>query len=633
MAINPTQITVENLFGTKKYYVDFYQRDYKWNDNSKSQSYKPIRSLLDDIFYRFDLNYKNTSDINEESISKYDWYYLNSFMTNTVGGNTYIVDGQQRLTTLTVLTICLLKIGEKLGVDPGKQRYLEKKICDYDANGKIVFWMGFDDRVKALKTIYESKFGQEIEISSLTNVSEKNIIDAYKTILSYLGEKLDNLHIFNAFRFYLYQRVYLISIDVDESKDVAMAFEVINDRGIPLRAYEILKGKILGVIDKTEVSSYVQKWEDAVNQIANSFGDDEVDEFFSTFFQSRYAETLLQYREFQKDRYHKTIYLEEYNTKIGLKYDRLSSEKSIQKIKHFVDQDLPFYSNLYLQLLRDSQESKSENNYAWFNKINEQDSQFYLLLSAIKLNDSELKEKYLLITREFDKLYTVSNLMGSYQSNVFANDIVELGKSIRDKSCEEIKNEFSSTLKKIISKAHNRSDISEEFKYELFSSVGYSNLGQRFLRYFFARIDHFIADECSLSTDSYITLISKIRGKDACHVEHILAHDSENQNKNLFRDEEEFNVQRNRLGGLLLLKGRDNQSSGNELYEEKLKTYSGNGTLFAQTLRNDFDHSNTGFRDFCKKYDLKFKTYEKYGGNAIEERQRLLFEMVKLIWK
>ena len=54
MAINPTQVTVGDLFGSKKYFVDFYQREYKWNDNIKNQSYKPIKALLDDIFYRFD---------------------------------------------------------------------------------------------------------------------------------------------------------------------------------------------------------------------------------------------------------------------------------------------------------------------------------------------------------------------------------------------------------------------------------------------------------------------------------------------------------------------------------------------------------------------------------------------------
>ena len=83
---------------------------------------------------------------------------------------------------------------------------------------------------------------------------------------------------------------------------------------------------------------------------------------------------------------------------------------------------------------------------------------------------------------------------------------------------------------------------------------------------------------------------------------------------------------------MLLLKGKDNQSSGNELYNDKLKTYVGNGTLFAQTLLKDFAHHNKGFSNFCAKYALDFKTYAKYDGTSIEERQKLLFDLVKLIW-
>jgi hypothetical protein len=52
----------------------------------------------------------------------------------------------------------------------------------------------------------------------------------------------------------------------------------------------------------------------------------------------------------------------------------------------------------------------------------------------------------------------------------------------------------------------------------------------------------------------------------------------------LFKNENEFNIERNRLGGLLLLKSSDNRSSNDELYIEKLKTYSGSNTIFARTF-------------------------------------------------
>ena len=52
------------------------------------------------------------------------------------------------------------------------------------------------------------------------------------------------------------------------------------------------------------------------------------------------------------------------------------------------------------------------------------------------------------------------------------------------------------------------------------------------------------------------------------HIEHILAENEENYE--LFgNDEERFKSERNRLGGLLLLKGKDNISSNNETYGKK----------------------------------------------------------------
>lgn len=629
MAITPQQVTVENLFGSKKYYVDFYQREYKWND--EQQSYKPIKSLLDDIFYRFDLNYKPNTDIIEETIVKYDWYYLNSYMTNTVGGRTYIVDGQQRLTTLTILTICLLKIGQKLNVGKGKLNYLEKKICDYDATGNIVFWMGFADRENALKTIYDLNYDEYHNVTKTDSVTEKNIYEAYKTIYDYLDKRLKSESIFDAFRLYLFKRIVLISIDVDESKDVAMAFEVINDRGIPLKAYEILKGKMLGVIAKSDVKKYVDIWEQSVNRIADAYGDDKVDAFFSIYFQSKFSDTNQQFRDLYQDKYHKTIYLDDYNTKIGFKNSSTVSVSCVDKVKYFVSTVLPFYSKLYVRILADCTDVNS-NLYTWLNNINEQDYQFYLVFSAIDVNDALEDEKYTLVVKEFEKMYALLNLHGSYKSNDFAAAIIELGRNIRNKSVTEIINTFENALLKMMNKAQNRTDITECFKYELFANTEYRMLGKRFLRYFFARIDHFIADGSQLNTGSYYSLISQAKGKDVFHIEHILANDDNKVNLSLFNDEEEFITQRNRLGGLLLLKGQDNQSSGNELYPEKLKTYVGNGTLFAQTLLPDFQHSNIGFKGFCQKNSLQFHTYQEYDTSSIEERQKLLFEMVKLIW-
>ncbi len=105
MGLKPCDKKISQIFNNIQYDVDFYQREYKWSDDLE---HKPVSSLLKDIYYRFDLEkYNSNQEINQESTDKLEWYYLNTFMTNLIKGKKYIVDGQQRLTTLTLVSIAL----------------------------------------------------------------------------------------------------------------------------------------------------------------------------------------------------------------------------------------------------------------------------------------------------------------------------------------------------------------------------------------------------------------------------------------------------------------------------------------------------------------------------------------------
>ena len=86
----------------KSYYIDFYQREYVWGEET-------VKILLKDITYHFSLSYKENEDITRENINKYNWYYLNVCLINKdkETGKEYIVDGQQRLTSLSLILIKL----------------------------------------------------------------------------------------------------------------------------------------------------------------------------------------------------------------------------------------------------------------------------------------------------------------------------------------------------------------------------------------------------------------------------------------------------------------------------------------------------------------------------------------------
>ena len=110
MDVQPQNQNIDKLFSNTTFYIDFYQRQYKWND-------EPVKRLLDDIFYKFNEEYKKFRELSlplDQTASKYSWYYLNTYVTNNVDGKLYIVDGQQRLTTLTLLLITLRELAKDL---------------------------------------------------------------------------------------------------------------------------------------------------------------------------------------------------------------------------------------------------------------------------------------------------------------------------------------------------------------------------------------------------------------------------------------------------------------------------------------------------------------------------------------
>jgi hypothetical protein len=84
-------------------------------------------------------------------------------------------------------------------------------------------------------------------------------------------------------------------------------------------------------------------------------------------------------------------------------------------------------------------------------------------------------------------------------------------------------------------------------------------------------------------------------------------------------DEERFEAERNRLGGVLLLKGKDNISSNNERYAKKLKSYT--KTLhWNESLRDDSYKSKKNFKAFIARSELKFAALDTFGPDELESR-------------
>lgn len=614
MDVTPDKQNINTVFSNTTYYIDFYQRQYKWSN-------EPVFRLLDDVFYKFSIEYEklSTSDIPlHQLIEEYGWYYLNTYVTNPVGGKLYIVDGQQRLTTITLILIKLMHLGNHHNsplVD-----WISQKIVGFNGYEKE-FWMKHEQHLSTMKALYE---GQDLTgIDTSSGVTAVNMVSNYSAISQFLDERLQDKHKYESFVFYFLKRLVLINLNVEQT-DVPMVFEVINDRGVKLKPYEILKGKLLGQVDKKELDHFQlnELWDTSIGEINREYKD-EVDEFFMYLLRAKFANTIGDSRKYDKNNYHRTIFEKEVNAKWKLDHNP-------KAVKDFLLNDFKYFTALYNKVLNYYSNEHEPYIHVYYNRLTEMDSQFLLMLSVCKLNDSKEDEKIQKISYEVDRFYSLLQLQKGYDSNDYNEAIYKISQSIREQdNFTYIRKVFDEQLISMLSE--NRGlDIKKPISYQLFKDTGYE-LNKRFKRYFFARIEKFISKETNMQMrHSLYDLVSNTGSVNGFHIEHILSVNADNLAK-FNNDNDRFERERNRLGGLLLLKGKDNISSSNEKYSDKLKTYA-NTLYWNETLREDTYKTKIDFKKMINNLHLDFEPMDDFGPDELEKRHKLLYEIIKIIW-
>jgi uncharacterized protein with ParB-like and HNH nuclease domain len=615
MDVSPDKQSINTVFSNTTYYIDFYQRQYKWSAD-------PVNRLLEDIFYKFNTEYEKYKD-NEITINQlidhYSWYYLNTYVTNKVDGKIYIVDGQQRLTTITLILMKLMHQAKDF--QSALTDWISQKIVGFTGYEKE-FWMKHEQHLKTMQELYEGKAIEDVDQTS--GITAENMVGNYKVISDFLNRELGDMHKFESFTFYFLRRLVLINLNVEQT-DVPMVFEVINDRGVKLKPHEILKGKLLGQINKMELDHLNLNgfWEAQVNSI-NDFYDDEIDEFLVYLLRAKFAASVGDGRKFDKKNYHRTIFEKEVNSKWMLDHN----EKAV---KNFLLNEFTYYTSLYCKILDFYNTENDDYMEVYYNSLTEMDSQFLLTLSVCKLNDPLENEKIKKIAYEVDRFYTLLQIQKSYDSNAFNESIYIISKQIRENDdFVEIRKVFDKELLSLLTENRGVQTVSA-INYNLFKDTGIE-LNKRFKRYFFARIEKFIAENTNLNMKHSLNdLVNHTGPVNGFHIEHILSMNKDNLIK-FGNNDELFERERNRLGGLLLLKGKDNISSSNEKYKKKLSTYA-NTLYWNETLRQDTYKSKLDFTKMINKYSLNFQPIVDFGPDELEERHHLLYDIVNIIWE
>ena len=91
---------ISDLLGGSKFSIDYYQREYRWEK-------KQVVELLNDLAEKFNDSHEPGNE--RSAVQGYGRYFLGSIIISDKGGQKFIIDGQQRLTSLTLLLIYIYR--------------------------------------------------------------------------------------------------------------------------------------------------------------------------------------------------------------------------------------------------------------------------------------------------------------------------------------------------------------------------------------------------------------------------------------------------------------------------------------------------------------------------------------------
>ncbi|MHA1973279.1 MAG: DUF262 domain-containing protein, partial [Candidatus Hodarchaeales archaeon] len=557
--------TLKEILDTQKYSIDYFQREYRWER-------KHIEQLLTDLEASFFANF--SPEHQREDVEYYNSYYLGPLVISNKDDTLSIIDGQQRLASLTLLLIYI----HNLQKDSTKAEQIDTLIRSTKF-GKHSYNLNIDERIKCLDQL----FGKGEYDPNGKGESVQNLVARYEDIKELFSDELKN----GALPFFidwLKEKVVFVKIVAYSDENAYTIFETMNDRGLNLTPTEMLKGYLLSKIPNEQKPAVNNLWRKRIGEL-HEWDKSEDLEFFRAWLRAKHADTIRPGRkgaaneDFEKIGTSFHSWVKDRLTLIGL-------NKNSDFID-FVQSRFDFYSRTYLKIVQAQWSlTKGLEHLFYIEHYGIAYSLSYpLLMSPIKISDDgDSINKKLNIVARFIEVFTVyrsANYRTLAQSSI-RYTLYSLVKEIRDKSPHALVKIFKKRIR----------EFDEDLSGLL--NFGLHQQNKRFVRYLLARITNFIEIESGIpsSFDNYMS--DSI--KKPYQIEHIWSDDFESH-KDEFDQRDEFYKYRNLIGGLLLLPKGTNQSFNDAPYEKKLPHYL-KENLLARSLHKDCYKKNPNFLKF-----------------------------------
>ncbi|WP_037461914.1 DUF262 domain-containing protein [Sinorhizobium fredii] len=588
--------TVRELLKGVKYSIDYYQREYKWGE-------KQARELIDDLTGKFLEDYQPGHS--RKQVADYPHYFLGAIIISKKDGANYIVDGQQRLTSLSLLLILLRNLQRRrsdvVNID---------ELIVSEKYGQISFNLDVDERNPCMEALFEAAAFDPADRSE----SVQNLFARYQDMEAAWPEELrgDALPYFVD---WLLENVHLVEITAYSDDDAYTIFETMNDRGLSLSPTDMLKGYLLANIDERKRIPANARWRDRIAELTAAGKEVEAD-CFKAWFRSQYASKIRERKRGAKPEEFDRIgtefhrWLRDASDEIGL----TSSEAYFR----FIDRDFDFYARQYLRLVEASRSKVMGLEHVFYNAQHGFTLQNMIIMAPLRPDDDAqtVDVKIRLTARFIDVLlaWRLWNFRSiAYSTMQYAMFLVM--RDIRGLA----PNELATRLREALSEetetfvSNERLRVHQQNRYAI----------HRIL----ARLTDYV-ETSSGQASRYIEYVGDGPGR--YEVEHVWA-DHPERHTDEFSHPSDFAEHRNRIGGLLLLPKSFNASYGDLPYREKLNHYR-TQNLLAHSLHPDCYSHNPGFVRFVNESGLPFRALSTFNKSDLEERGQLYRQIAERVW-
>ena len=512
-----------------QYLIPNYQRPYSWEVEN-------IEQLFDDLYDFFQGDTEETYFLGSVVVIKKDHF-----------PESYVVDGQQRLTSLTIL----LSVLASLLSDKSKANSIELYIKQPENLAESI---PAQPRLTLRKqdNDFFSKYIQNIKIEELKSINidsdcktdaQKNIYKNTLALVKRVKDKFegDEEGIFEFCKFII-QKCCIVIVSTPNEKSAFRIFSVMNDRGLDLLPSDILKSYLIGKMSSKQ-DEYTDKWED----LEQDLGRARFNELFSHI---------------------RMIYLKTKAQKSLLDEFQESIIPNINSVSDFIDTELTSYADKFNALksrnYRAGNFTEEINGYLfWLNKVN------FSEWIPVVIRFLYAKPTEQLAYDFFKHLDCLTSYIYLSAKNINVR-IYRFGDILK-----QLENDLNCSKElKIPNKLYLTDEEKQEFKLLLDGNV-YQLVSPR-RNYLILRMDSMISDGAATYNLQ----------KDSLTIEHVLPQTIEDGSQwSSWWDVDNHKLWVHRLANLVPLNRRRNSSASNlEFKDKKEKYFKGNNNVSSYAL-------------------------------------------------